>query len=205
MEKFLTLSAIAAPIMRVNIDTDIIIPSREMKQVSKKGLSDGLFAGWRYQGPDTRDLNPDFVLNEPRYLGTQILIAGDNFGCGSSREHAVWALSEYGIRCVIAPSFSAIFFNNSIQNGILPVVLDAAIVERLAVQATGSLEGTFFVDLPNALVRAPNDEEFTFELTDSQRTTLLEGLDPIDRTLRYASEIDAFEAEDKTARPWVYI
>lgn len=205
MEKFLTLSAIAAPIMRVNIDTDIIIPSREMKRVSKKGLSDGLFAGWRYRGPDTRDLNPDFVLNEPRYLGTQILIAGDNFGCGSSREHAVWALSEYGIRCVIAPSFSAIFFNNSIQNGILPVVLESSVVDRLAEQAIGGLEGTFFVDLPNNFVRAPSGDEFTFDLTASQRTTLLEGLDPIDRTLKQAAEIEAFEASDRQARPWVYI
>lgn len=205
MEKFITLSAVAAPLMRVNIDTDIIIPSREMKRVSKKGLSDGLFAGWRYADPNTRELNPDFVLNKPNYLGTQIIIAGDNFGCGSSREHAVWALSEHGIRCVIAPSFSAIFFNNSIQNGVLPIVLSAADTEALANQAVGGAVGIFFVDLPNNLVRAPGGDEYHFTLTEGQKSTLLEGLDPIDRTLQLEEEIKSFEAKDRKARPWVYI
>ena len=129
MEKFTTLTAIAAPLLRINIDTDAIIPSREMKRVSKDGLAEGLFAGWRYQTPGSREENPDFILNQAPYRQARILLSGINFGCGSSREHAVWALHEWGIRAVIAPSFGSIFQGNCVRNGIVPVVLDNAIVE----------------------------------------------------------------------------
>src|SRR5450631_3947374 len=134
MERFTTLTAIAAPLLRINIDTDAIIPSREMKKVSKVGLADGLFAGWRYRTPGSREENPDFVLNREPYRRARILLSGMNFGCGSSREHAVWALHEWGIRSIIAPSFGAIFHGNCVRNGILPVVLDNALVEQLAKQ-----------------------------------------------------------------------
>ena len=131
MDKFTRLTAVAAPLLRINVDTDAIIPSREMKRVSKEGLSEGLFAGWRYLSPGSREENPDFILNREPYRSAQILISGANFGCGSSREHAVWALHEWGIRCVIAPSFGAIFHGNCVRNGILPVVLAEDVVERL--------------------------------------------------------------------------
>lgn len=132
MEKFTRLTAIAAPLLRINIDTDAIIPSREMKRVSKLGLSEGLFAGWRYQSPGSRAENPDFILNREPYRKAQILLSGLNFGCGSSREHAVWALHEWGIRAIIAPSFGSIFQGNCVRNGIVPVILDNAVIETLA-------------------------------------------------------------------------
>src|SRR5690349_19777158 len=132
MEPLVTLTAVAAPLLRANVDTDAIIPSREMRTVSKSGLADGLFAGWRYTAVGGRDPNPDFPLNQPVYAGARILLGGENFGCGSSREHAVWALHEYGFRAVIAPSFSPIFQNNCVRNGVAPVELPAASIEAIA-------------------------------------------------------------------------
>lgn len=202
METFTHISAVAAPLMRVNIDTDIIIPSREMKRVSKKGLSDGLFAGWRYTDPAARSPDPEFVLNDPRYLSTQILIAGANFGCGSSREHAVWALAEYGIRAIIAPSFSAIFYNNCISNGILPVELPEAMVDALAMEAVGGSSGVFGIDLQEKQITPPDGSSVPFEIEATARQILLDGLDPIERTLNRADAITAFEAKRFTANPW---
>lgn len=202
MEKFITLSAIAAPIMRVNIDTDIIIPSREMKQVSKKGLSSGLFAGWRYLDMETREPDPGFILNDPAYFGTQILLAGDNFGCGSSREHAVWALIEYGIRVIIAPSFSSIFLGNCIQNGLLPIVLPKADVNNLRKQAVGGAEGVFTVDLENQTITAPDNKTLTFYIPANHRRALMDGLDLVDQTLLVQKDIEAFEQKRFSTHPW---
>lgn len=204
MEPFRALRAVAAPILRANVDTDAIIPSREMKSVSKTGLAEGLFAGWRYTAIGGRDPNPDFVLNQPAYTGTKILLGGENFGCGSSREHAVWALHEYGIRVVIAPSFSPIFRGNCVRNGIVPVTLPsaqiAALAEFVAVDpAARQLE----VDLEAQEVRA-GDSSHRFELESEAREMLLEGLDGIDLTLKHRADIDAFVARDRVQRPWIY-
>lgn len=202
VEKFSVITAIAAPLMRVNIDTDIIIPSREMKRVSKKGLSNGLFAGWRYTDIDERIANPEFVLNQPAFLGTQIIIAGENFGCGSSREHAVWALAEYGIRAVIAPSFSAIFYSNCIQNGVLPVVLPADEVSALARQAVGGSSGIFTIDLLAQQITDPTGQIHAFKISANHRQTLLDGLDPIDRTLTLNASIEDFEKKHYANHAW---
>jgi 3-isopropylmalate/(R)-2-methylmalate dehydratase small subunit len=206
MERFGTLTAVAAPLIRANIDTDAIIPSREMKAVSKTGLADGLFAGWRYTEIGGREPNPDFVLNRPGYAGTRILLGGENFGCGSSREHAVWALVEYGIRAVIAPTFSPIFYNNCIRNGIVPVRLAAATIALLASQVEADpARNRLTVDLPAQLVRAPDGGEHRFEIEAEAKEMLLEGLDAIDLTLKHREAIDSFLARDRAARPWIYL
>jgi 3-isopropylmalate/(R)-2-methylmalate dehydratase small subunit len=204
MEPFRSLRAVAAPILRANVDTDAIIPSREMKSVSKTGLADGLFAGWRYTAIGGRDPNPAFVLNQAAYAGTKILLGGENFGCGSSREHAVWALHEYGIRVVIAPSFSPIFRGNCVRNGIVPVTLAADEVVKLAefVMADPSVH-QLDVDLEACEVRAGATIK-KFELESEAREMLLEGLDGIDLTLKHRADIDAFVARDRLERPWIY-
>lgn len=204
MDPFRSLRAVAAPILRANVDTDAIIPSREMKSVSKTGLADGLFAGWRYTSIGGREPNPEFVLNQPAYVGTKILLGGENFGCGSSREHAVWALHEYGIRVVIAPSFSPIFRGNCVRNGIVPVTLAAEEVAKLAefVMADPSVH-QLEVDLEVCEVRAGANIQ-RFELESEAREMLLEGLDGIDLTLKHRADIDAFVARDRLQRPWIY-
>lgn len=204
MDPFRSLRAVAAPILRANVDTDAIIPSREMKSVSKTGLADGLFAGWRYTAIGGREPNPEFVLNQPAYAGTKILLGGENFGCGSSREHAVWALHEYGIRVVIAPSFSPIFRGNCVRNGIVPVTLAAEEVAKLAefVMADPSVH-QLEVDLETCEVRAGANIQ-RFELESEAREMLLEGLDGIDLTLKHRADIDAFVARDRLQRPWIY-
>ncbi len=204
MDPFRSLRAVAAPILRANVDTDAIIPSREMKSVSKTGLADGLFAGWRYTAIGGREPNPEFVLNQPAYVGTKILLGGENFGCGSSREHAVWALHEYGIRVVIAPSFSPIFRGNCVRNGIVPVTLAAEEVAKLAefVMADPSVH-QLEVDLEVCEVRAGANIQ-RFELESEAREMLLEGLDGIDLTLKHRADIDAFVARDRLQRPWIY-
>jgi len=189
------VSGIAAPLLRNNIDTDAIIPSREIKGVGKAGLGAALFAGWRYL-PGTRDPDPDFVLNDPARAGAVILIAGANFGCGSSREHAVWALHEFGIRAVIAPSFAPIFESNCIRNGIVPVALDAAAIALLGRQVT--------VDLAAQSVRSAG-HVFAFAIDPEAKTMLAEGLDAIDLTLKHADAIAQFHARDRAARPWIYL
>lgn len=205
MQPFTTLTAVAVPMIRPNIDTDAIIPSREMKTVSKTGLSEGLFAGWRYLEVGGRTPDPSFVLNRPEYQGARILLGGDNFGCGSSREHAVWALVEYGFRVVIAPSFNSIFFNNCVRNGVVPVVLPADAIEELAAQVEADpLQRQVTVDLTAGRVLGPGGGAWAFLLDDEQRLMLLEGLDAIDLTLKDADLLSAFRAADRAQRPWIY-
>ncbi|GGI84187.1 3-isopropylmalate dehydratase small subunit [Polymorphobacter multimanifer] len=193
---FVTLTGVAAPMIEDNIDTDIIIPSREMKSTGKTGLADGLFAGRRYR--EGREPDPGFVLNRPDFAQAAILLAGDNFGCGSSREHAVWALVEWGIRCVIAPSFSPIFAGNAVRGGLLPCVLP-----RAAVQALAGV-GAVTVDLP-AQTLVAGELSFGFSIDGEAKAMLLGGLDAIDLTLVQADAIRAFQAFDRQQRPWVYL
>ena len=206
MDKFTTLTAIAAPIRRINVDTDAIIPSREMKRVSKVGLAEGLFAGWRYLSPGGREEDPEFILNQQPYRRAKILLSGLNFGCGSSREHAVWALHEWGIRAIIAPSFGSIFQGNCVRNGIVPVVLEDATVELLARQvAADPARNPVTVDLEQQLVIGPDGTRHRFSLPDADREMLLEGLDSIAVTLKRDAEIVAFRDRDRKARPWIYL
>lgn len=206
MEKFTRITAIAAPLLRINIDTDAIIPSREMKTVGKTGLAAGLFAGWRYQAPGSREENPEFVLNREPYRRARILLAGANFGCGSSREHAVWALQEWGMRSIIAPSFGAIFAGNCVRNGILPVVLDNALVEDLARQVEADPASRLLtVDLVDCAVTAPDGRRHAFAIPSADREMLLEGLDGIALTMKRDDEILAFQGRDRLRRPWIYL
>lgn len=206
MQPFTQHTGIAAPLLRINVDTDAIIPSREMKTVGKRGLAEGLFAGWRYvqvsgaQG--SREPNPEFVLNQPAYKSASILLSGANFGCGSSREHAVWALAEYGIRCVIAPSFGAIFHNNCIRNGLLPLVLDEATIQHLAARLSPGAALT--IDLDGCTLTTPDGTAIPFQVDPGHRMMLLEGLDAIGLTLKHQALIDAHLARDRASRPWVY-
>ena len=202
MTPLVKLSDIAVPLLRENIDTDAIIPSREMKSVSKVGLADGLFAGWRYLTLGGRDPNPDFVLNQARFRNARILIGGSNFGCGSSREHAIWALAEYGFRVIIAPSFSPIFRANCVRNGVAPIVLPQEAVAALAdVAERGE---TISLDMEKQCVSAAG-ESWPFDMDDESRTMLMEGLDAIELTLKRRNEIDAFRIGDAARRPWVYL
>ena len=191
MRPFTTLTSIVAPLLRDNVDTDTIIPSREMTSTGRTGLADGLFAPWRYRKGRVPD--PDFVLNRPAFAHAQILASGANFGCGSSREHAVWALAEWGVRAVIAESFAPIFFGNCIRNGVLPIVLDKA--------AIASVAGTCVtIDLP-----AQTLGRHRFEIDEEAKAMLVEGLDAIDLTLKCRTDIAAWTARDTQARPWVYL
>jgi 3-isopropylmalate/(R)-2-methylmalate dehydratase small subunit len=206
MEKFTQLEAIAAPIMHINIDTDVIIPSREMKRVSKEGLSDGMFSNWRYTEPGGREENPEFILNQEPYRQAQILLSGDNFGCGSSREHAVWAMAEWGIRAIITPGFGNIFYGNCVRNGILPVQLDNSIVEELASQVEADpVNNKIKVDLKNCTVTAPDGSTHSFSIAPADQEMLLEGLDGIAVTMRRDDEILAFQGRDRLKRPWIYL
>ena len=206
MDKFTRLTAITAPLLRINIDTDAIIPSREMKRVSKLGLSEGLFAGWRYQSPGSRAENPDFILNREPYRKAQILLSGLNFGCGSSREHAVWALHEWGIRAIIAPSFGSIFQGNCVRNGIVPVILDNAVIETLAPKIESDPDNfRLTVDLTTCTVATPDGGSWSFKIPEADREMLLEGLDSIAVTLKRDAEILAWRERDRTRRPWIYL
>ena len=206
MEKFTVLEAIAAPILRINIDTDVIIPSREMKRVSKEGLSDGMFANWRYTEPGGREEQVDFILNQEPYRQAKIILSGDNFGCGSSREHAVWALHEWGMRAIITPGFGNIFYGNCIRNGILPVVLSNDVVENIAAQVEANPANNLVnIDLTNCTVTAPDGLTHSFEIGTGDREMLLEGLDAIAVTQRRDDEILAFQARDRLKRPWIYL
>jgi 3-isopropylmalate/(R)-2-methylmalate dehydratase small subunit len=201
MDKFTTLTGIAAPLMRTNIDTGAIIPSIYMLSRSVD-LAQKLFANWRYDANGAE--KPDFVLNQPRYRNSQILIGGPNFGCGSSREGAVWALVRYGIRCVIAPSFGEIFFSNACQNGLLPVTLTESETTRLAEAVAAAAEPRLTVDLVRNIVTSPDGEEISFTLAEDRRTSLLEGLDETSLILRHEGEIDAFQARLRAEQPWVF-
>jgi 3-isopropylmalate/(R)-2-methylmalate dehydratase small subunit len=204
MDKFATLNSVAAPILRENIDTDVIIPISRLVGNSVRGtLGQWCFTPLRYR-PDGSE-NPEFVLNREPYRGAQILLTGVNFGCGSSREGAVWALYEMGIRCVIGSSFGDIFFNNCFQNGLLPVVLNRQTVESLAREVEASQgAGRISVDLAEMTVTAPSGKRHSFAVEPARREALLEGLDEIDLTLKRASEIAAFQARDRQQRPWVH-
>lgn len=204
MDRFTTHKGIAAPLLRNNIDTDAIIPSMEMKRVSKRGLSSGLFAAWRYQDIRSREPNPEFVLNQPAYRGASILLGGRNFGCGSSREHAVWALEEFGIRVLVAPSFGTIFSANCVANGLLPACLPESDIQALADWvAADPREHQLEVDLPARSIRTSNGKAYPFGVLDADAEMLASGLDPIDLTLQLEARIEAFEKADRKERPWV--
>lgn len=197
-------TGIAAPLVIDNVDTDQIIPSREMTAVSRHGLADGLFAGWRYTAPGSREPDPDFILNRAPFDAASILISGENFGCGSSREHAVWALAEFGIRAIIAKGFGAIFAGNCVRNGVLPVVLAARAVDRLADLARRG--EAIEVDLEACEVgAAEGGGRDSFEIDPYSRRLLLEGLDPISLTLQQEDEIDTFQRADRMKRAWAYL
>lgn len=197
MKRFTTLTSIAAPLLRDNVDTDTIIPSREMRSTGKTGLAGGLFAPWRYSDVKARVLDPDFALNQTKYACAQVLLSGANFGCGSSREHAVWAIAEYGIRCIIAPSFAPIFANNCIRNGVLPIVLESS-----AVAAIAGREVT--VDLPAQAISC-GSVDWHFDIDAEGKTMLLEGLDPIDLTMKNAAKIAVWQMVDRVKRPYIYL
>ena len=206
MEPFKTFRGVGAPLLRENIDTDAIIPSREMQKVSKSGLSGGLFAGWRYKDSMSREINPEFVLNKTDYQNTQIILAGKNFGCGSSREHAVWALKEFGIKAVIAPSFGRIFLGNCIRNCILPISLREEQLKEL-ISATESDPQKYLiqVDLLSQCIEVIGLIKFNFEFDQASKEILLEGLDSISLTERSSREIMDFEKRDRENRPWIYL
>jgi len=197
MTPFTPITSVAVPVLRDNVDTDAIIPSREMRTTGRTGLADGLFAPWRYTNADARTPNPDFALNDPRAAAARILLGGANFGCGSSREHAVWALAEYGIGCVIAESFAPIFYANCLRNGVLALAMPRAAIEQATWQ---QLE----VDLAQQTVSGP-DIDYLFTIDPEARTMLLEGLDAIDLTLKQARQIAGWIKADADARPWVYL
>ena len=201
MDKFEKLTGIAAPLPLINIDTDMIIPKQFLKTIQRSGLGKNLFDEMRFQD-DGRE-NPDFVLNKPAYRETEILVAGDNFGCGSSREHAPWAIKDFGIRCVIAPSFADIFYNNCFKNGILPIALPQEVVDVLMKDAEKGANARMTVDLEAQTVTTSDGESFSFEIDPFRKHCLLEGLDDIGLSLEKAASIDAFEAQASTSRPWV--
>jgi 3-isopropylmalate/(R)-2-methylmalate dehydratase small subunit len=200
MQAFTRLDARAAPLSEANIDTDQIIPKQFLKTVEREGLGRGLFYEWRFdeQGKEIAD----FVLNRPEYKGTGVLIAGDNFGCGSSREHAPWALMDFGIRCVISTSFADIFRGNCLSNGLLTVVLPEAQVHALMAEAKGG-NHIFTVDLEQQTVTAPSGEAYRFEIDPNTKMKLLKGLDAIGETLEHETDISSFEARQTVARPWI--
>ncbi|WP_347137619.1 3-isopropylmalate dehydratase small subunit [Paracoccus sp. SSK6] len=201
MDKFTTLTGIAAPMPLVNIDTDMIIPKQFLKTIQRSGLGVNLFDEMRYD----RDGNelPDFVLNQPAYRQAEIIVAGDNFGCGSSREHAPWALLDFGIRCVISTSFADIFFNNCFKNGILPVVLPQEAVDVLMEDARRGANARMTVDLENQTVTTSDGVSFAFEVDPFRKHCLLNGLDDIGLTMEKAPVIESYETQMAQARPWV--
>ena len=202
MEKFTQLTSVAAPMPLINVDTDMIIPKQFLKTVQRSGLGVNLFQDMRYD--DGGAENPDFVLNKPAYRDAQILIAGDNFGCGSSREHAPWALLDFGIRCVIAPSFADIFYNNCFKNGILPIVLPQSEIDKLLDDAARGSNATVTVDLEKQQISGPDGGVIAFDVDPFRKHCLLNGLDDIGLTLEKSSAIDAFEAGQKASQPWLH-
>ncbi|WP_017998750.1 3-isopropylmalate dehydratase small subunit [Paracoccus sp. N5] len=201
MDKFTTLTGIAAPMPLVNIDTDMIIPKQFLKTIHRSGLGKNLFDEMRYN-PDGTEV-PDFVLNQPAWRDSQIIVAGDNFGCGSSREHAPWALLDFGIRCVISTSFADIFYNNCFKNGILPIVMPQEVVDVLMEDARKGANARMTVDLEAMTVTTSDGQSFSFELDPFRRHCLLNGLDDIGLTMEKAPSIDAYETQMAQSRPWV--
>ncbi|MDY7024995.1 MAG: 3-isopropylmalate dehydratase small subunit [Pseudomonadota bacterium] len=211
MQKFTELNGLVAPLDRANVDTDLIIPKQFLKSIKRTGFGPNLFDELRYldegaPGKDNskRPLNPDFVLNKDRYQGAEVLLARKNFGCGSSREHAPWALLDFGFRSVIAPSFADIFYNNCFKNGILPIILDEAIVQRLFEQVEANEGYKLVINLPEQVVECPDGERFAFEIDAFRKHCLIEGLDDIGLTLQDAQAIRDYEQERKTITPWMF-
>ncbi len=201
MEKFETLTGIAAPLPLINVDTDMIIPKQFLKTIKRSGLGVNLFDEMRYA--DDGSEIPEFVLNRPQYREAQILVAGDNFGCGSSREHAPWALLDFGIRCVIAPSYADIFYNNCFKNGILPIVLPQEQVDVLMKDAEKGANARMTIDLDAQTVTSSDGEVFSFDVDPFRKHCLMNGLDDIGLTMEKSASIDAFEAKAQSERPWV--
>ena len=202
MQAFTTLTGIAAPLPMANVDTDKIIPARFLKTIERKGLGRAAFADMRFN--DDGSEKPEFVLNQEPYRQAEVLITHENFGCGSSREHAPWALLDFGIRCVIAPDFADIFFNNSFKNGILPIRLPREICDRLMEDARMGANARISVDLARQVVIRPNGEEIPFEVDPLRKHRLLNGLDDIGETMQRATVIEGFEARQRAAQPWLY-
>ena len=201
MEKFTTLTGVAAPMDIINVDTDMIIPKQFLKTIQRSGLGVHAFSEMRYN-PDGSE-NPDFVLNKPAYREAKVLVAGDNFGCGSSREHAPWAILDFGIRCVISTSFADIFYNNCFKNGILPIVLPQEDVDKLMDDAGRGANATVTVDLESQTITGPDGGEVKFEMDPFRKKCLMEGLDDIGLTMEKSAAIDSFESQASAARPWV--
>ena len=211
MQAFKVLEGIVAPLDRPNVDTDAIIPKQFLKSIKRSGFGPNLFDEWRYldrgePGMDNsnRPLNPDFVLNQERYQGASVLLGRDNFGCGSSREHAPWALEDYGFRAVIAPSFADIFFNNCFKNGILPVVLASEVVQRLFEEVEATPGYKLIVDLEQQTITTPSGDKIAFDVDAFRRHCLLEGLDDIGLTLQHVDDIKAYETRRAQQAPWLF-
>jgi len=211
MRKFEKLTGLVVPIDRSNVDTDAIIPKQYLKSIKRSGFGPNLFDTWRYLDPgepgmdhSKRRPNPDFVLNQPRFQGAQVLLARDNFGCGSSREHAPWAIEDYGIRAMIAPSYADIFYNNSCKNGLLPIVLDGAIVDQLFRECAATPGYRLTVDLEPQTVTTPAGESFHFQIDAFRKHCLSNGLDEIGLTLQHVGDIKAYEARRRREAPWLF-
>ena len=211
MQKFSIETGIVIPMDRPNVDTDAIIPKQFLKSIKRSGFGPNLFDEWRYldhgepgQDCSQRPLNPDFELNQPRYKGASILLARENFGCGSSREHAVWALDDFGIRVIIAPSFADIFFNNTSKNGILAITLDEAIIDKLFDAVTANPGYQLRVDLPAQTITLPEGQTIAFAIDGFKKHCLLEGLDDIGLTLQHTADIQAYEEKRKQEAPWLF-
>ena len=211
MDKFIRIDGLVVPIDRANVDTDAIIPKQFLKSIKRTGFGPNLFDEWRYldhgePGMDNsiRPLNSEFALNQPRYHGGQIMLARENFGCGSSREHAPWALKDYGFRAIIAPSFADIFFNNCFKNGLLPIVLDAAIVDDLFQLVLKNPGYRLVIDLEQQSITAPDGKVYHFDVDTFRKSCLLNGLDDIGLTLEHVQEIKGYEARRKSEAPWLF-
>ena len=202
MEKFTTLTGVAAPLPIINVDTDMIIPKQYLKVVTRDGLGKGLFDEMRYTEDGAE--KPDFVLNKPAYRDAKILVAGENFGCGSSREHAPWALLDFGIKCVIAPSFADIFHGNCFKNGVLPIVLPQEQIDLLMEDAERGANAILTVDLESQTITGPDGGTISFDVDPFRKHCLLNGLDDIGLTLQKEDKIDSFEDRDKASQPWLY-
>ena len=211
MQKFTRLEGLVAPLDRANVDTDAVIPKQFLKSIKRTGFGPTLFDDWRYLDPGEpgmdhgkRRINPDFVLNQPRYKGAQILLARENFGCGSSREHAPWALDDYGFRAIIAPSFADIFFNNCFKNGLLPIRLPDEQVDELFKAVTANEGYKLAIDLERQTISAPDGKVYKFEVEAFRKHCLLNGLDDIGLTLQHVDEIKTYEARRRQEAPWLF-
>ncbi len=211
MQQFEKHTGLVVPLDRANVDTDAIIPKQYLKSIKRTGFGPNLFDDWRYLDPgepgmdhSQRRINPDFVLNQPRYAGASILLARDNFGCGSSREHAPWALMDYGIRAIVAPSYADIFYNNSFKNGLLPIVLDREAVDRLFRETAATPGYQLTVDLAGQSVITPSGTAFKFEIDAFRKHCLINGLDDIGLTMQHVDEIRAYEARRRQEAPWLF-